>query len=123
MTASEISYLIKSNKTSNPYETSEVLVYGFNPFEEKVNKFFTEIQSRRKKLAQDFIADLNQRFGYANFTFDEFAKTYLGEKECMLMNNQWQVHHYGQTKNAIAGLAGFQNRNKEELYKEIMGKT
>lgn len=123
VTASEISYLIKSNKTSNPYETSEVLVYGFNPFEEKVNKFFTEIQSRRKKLAQDFIADLNQRFGYANFTFDEFAKTYLGERVCMLMNNQWQVHHYGQTKNAIAGLAGFQNRNKEELYKEIMGKT
>lgn len=123
VTGSELSYLIKSNKTSNPYETSEILVYGFNPFDEKIDNFFKKLQSRRKRLAQDFIAELNQRFGYANFSFEEFAKTYLSENGCLMMNNQWKVHHYGQTKNAIAGLAGFQNRNREELYKEIISKS
>lgn len=123
VTGSEISYIIKSNKTENPYETSELLVYGFNPFDNKVNDFFNNIQLKRKRLAEEYIRDLNQKFGYANFTYEEFARTYLNKNQFMMMNNQWKVQDYGQTKNAVAGLAGFQNRNKEELYSEIMKKT
>lgn len=123
VTGTEVSYIIKSNKTENPYETSELLVYGFNPFDSDINKFFDKIQQRRKQVAEDFIKDLNQKFGYANFTYEEFSKTYLNKKHFLMMNNQWKVHDYAQTKNAVAGLAGFKNRNKEELYAEIMSKT
>ena len=111
---------MKSDKTSNAFETAEVLVYGFNPFDKNIMTFFDSIKNKRAYLAKDFIHELNNRFGYADFSYEEFKKIYLSNTENTLMNNQWLVHHYGQTKNAIAGLANMQNRDKTQLYEELM---
>lgn len=120
VTGSELSYLIKSDKTSNPFETSEILVYGFNPFDEKINKYFEDLYSRRKNMINEFIDDLNKMFEYADFSIEEFHKIY-GKN--YIMNYQWKVHNYAQTKNAVAGLAISQNKDKALMYEEVMSKT
>ena len=48
VTGAELSFLIKADKTANPFETSEMLVYGFNPFDEKVQNYFQNLYSERK---------------------------------------------------------------------------
>jgi len=118
VTGSEISFVIKSDKTTNPYETSELLVYGFNPFNKNIEGFFSGIKEKRKHKANDFINDLNQMFGYAEYSIEEFEEIYKTGNP--MMNNQWKVHHYGQTKNAIAGFANSQNKDKTSMYKAIM---
>jgi len=123
VTGSEISFVIKSDKSTNPYETIEVLAYGINPFERKTSEFFTNIRKKREKLATEFIEKMKKLFGYADFSQEEFEKTFSLERKNFIFNNQWKVHHYGQTKNAIAGLANSQCKDKNLLYQEIMSKT
>lgn len=120
ITGSELSYLIKSDKTWNPFETSEILVYGFNPFDENINKYFEDLYSKRKNMIKEFIDDSNKMFEYADFSVEEFHKIY-GKN--YIMNSQWNVHNYVQTKNAVAGLAISQNKDKALMYEEIMSKT
>lgn len=123
VTGAEMSFAIKSDKTTNAFETIEALVYGFNPFSKKNTNFFKNISNKRELLAKNYIKELKERFGYADFSFEEFKNIYLDDCKYIMMNNQWKVHHYGQTKNAIAGLANFQNKDKTALYQEIMSKT
>lgn len=120
VTGTELSFIIESNKTSNPFETSEVLVYGFNPFEEKIENYFSSLRNKRKDMVKNYINDLKQMFGYADFSIEEFNKIY-GKN--YMMNYQWKVHNYGQTKNAISGLAISQNKDKAKMYEEIMSQT
>ena len=40
-----------------------------------------------------------------------------------MMNCQWKVHNYAQTKNAVSGLAISQNKDKALMYEEIMSRT
>ena len=120
VTGVELSFLIKADKTANPFETSEMLVYGFNPFDEKVQNYFQNLYSKRKKMVTNYIQDLNNLFGYADFSLEEFNKIY-GKN--YMMNYQWKVHNYGQTKNAVSGLAISQNKDKSVMYEEIMSKT
>ena len=70
-------------------------------------------------MITDYIKDLNEMFNYADFSLEEFNNIY-GKN--YLMNYSWKVHHYGQTKNAVSGLAISQGKNKEEMYKEVMSK-
>lgn len=125
VTGSEMSFAVNSDKSSNPYETIEVLMYGFNPFNRKISKYIKGIHEKREGEAISYISELNNRFGYADFSMKEFTETYNinTKKECWLANSQWKLHHYGQTKNAVAGLANAQHRDKTEMYKEIMSKT
>lgn len=125
ITGSELSFAIKADKTSNQFETSEVLVYGFNPFDKAISAFFKDIQTKREYNATKFIDDLNRMFKYADFSLEELCDIYKIDRKRngWLMNSQWKVHHYGQTKNAVAGLANSLNKDKSVLYKEIMLKT
>ncbi len=125
VTGSELSFVIKSNKTSNQFETSEILVYGFNPFNKSVTEFFKNIQTKREYYAEQFINDLNKMFRYADFSLEEMCSIYNinRKRNGWLMNSQWKIHHYGQTKNAVAGLANSLGVNKTTLYKEIMQST
>lgn len=120
VTGSEMSFLIKADKNGRPFETSEMLVYGFNPFEKNVNEYFDNLYARRKNMVKNYIEDLNKMFEYADFSVEEFNNTY-GKN--YVMNNTWKVHHYGQTKNAISGLAISQGKDKNVMYKEIMSQT
>lgn len=123
VTGAEMSFAIKSDKTTNPYETIEVLVYGFNPFDKKIDNHIHNLQNTRKNQAKEYIEDLKQRFGYADFSYEEYTDVFNINPKCMLANNQWSVHHYGQTKNAVAGLAISQGKDKSETYKSIMSQT
>lgn len=120
VTGSELSYLIKSDKTPNHLETSEILVYGFNPFDEKIKKYFNDLYAKREKMVNEYISDVTKMFGYADFSIEEFHKIY-GKN--YIMNYQWKVHNYAQTKNAISGLAISQGKDKNIMYEEIMSKT
>ena len=120
VTGSELSYLIKSDKTSNPFETSEILVYGFNPFDEKINKYFKNLYLKRENMVKEYISEVSKMFEYADFSLEEFHKIY-GKN--YIMNYQWKVHNYAQTKNAVAGLAISQNKDKTLMYEEIMTKA
>ena len=120
VTGAELSFLIPSDKTFNPFEVSEILVYGFNPFDEKINKYFKDLYLKRKNMIHEYISDVSKMFEYADFSIEEFHKIY-GEN--YIMNYQWKVHNYAQTKNAVAGLAISQNRDKALMYNEIMSKT
>lgn len=120
VTGSELSFLIESNKTTNPFETSEILVYGFNPFDEKIQNYFQNLYSKRKKMVVEFIKDLNSMFGYANFSIEEFNKTYGAN---YMMNYQWKVQNYGQTKNAVAGYANSLGKDINQMYQDTMSKT
>ncbi len=119
----EMSFAIKADKTANPFETAEVLVYGFNPSDKKIEKFLEEIQAKRKKLTIDFIENLKQKYGYADFSYEEFRKIYNSGRDYFMMNNQWKVHHYAQTKNAAAGLANSKGTDKSQFYEQIMAQT
>lgn len=120
ITGAELSLAVKSNKTNNNFETAEILAYGFNPFDKKISTFFENIQNKRKGLSREYIEELKKRFGYADFSLDEFLEIYLENSNNLMMNNQWKVHHYGQTKNAMAGLANELNKDKKYFYSEIM---
>ena len=121
VTGAEMSFAIKSDKSSNKFEPIEALVYGFNPFNKKVSNFFDGISLKREEKAKEFIRDLNDMFGYADFSLNEFNQTYRSgaKKSSWLMNSQWKVYHYGQTKNAVSGLANERGVDKSELYSQI----
>lgn len=118
---SEVSYIHQSPVTQNPCETSEFLIYGFNPFAEKTNRFFDNIQQKRQKLIVDYIQELRNYFPDANYNIDEFKQVYLTGKS-LRMNLHWKIYHYGQTKKAISELAKVKNQNPNDLYIEIMNR-
>lgn len=119
VTGAELSFLMKSDKSANPYETAEVLVYGFNPFEESVNNYFEILYTKRKNMVLEFIKDLNRLIDFGDFSIEEFNKNF-GKN--YMMNYQWQVHHYGQTKTATSGIAISKNIDKSKYYEEIISK-
>ncbi len=125
VTGAEVSYLIKSDKTTNPYETSELLVYGFNPFSKTVENFFENVRERRLEARKDFIKDLSEKFPDVKFSEYEFHNVYLGEdtSHTPIMNSYWQLFHYGQIKKALTDFARAKNLNPEEYFGEVMAKA
>lgn len=125
VTGSEVSYLIKSDKTTNPYETSELLVYGFNPYSKNVEQFFENVKNRRLLARENYIKDLSEQFPDTKFSQEEFLKVYLGENNSHIpiMNSFWQLFHYGQLKKVLSDTAKSKNLNPEEYFKETMSKV
>ena len=125
VTGSEVSYLIKSNKTSNPAETSELLVYGFNPFSKKVENFFENVRNRRIKARLDYIEELSGKFPETKFSEEEFLDIFLGDRKTHhpMMNSFWKVYHYGQIKKVLSDTAKAKGLNPEEYFKTCMSKA
>lgn len=117
----EISYALKVTNSNNPFEVAEVLSYGVNPFSDDVIAFVQNIHQKRQKMMINFLADLKMLYPNTTFSLEEMAKHYPTDKTC-LMNLQWQVHHYAQTKIGITQLAKRQNTQPEILYQQIMDK-
>ena len=117
----EISYALKVTNSNNPFEVAEVLAYGINPFSKNITDFVKNIHQKRQKMMNDFLTDLKALYPDTTFSLEEMSKYYPTDKTC-LMNLQWQVHHYAQTKMGISQLAKTRNMVPENLYKEIMDK-
>ena len=122
---SEVSFLIKSTKTSNPCETSELLVYGINPFSKEVNSFFSGLNSRRLEMRKNYIKDLQQRFSEVKFSEEEFLNIFLSGRitHIPMMNSYWQLYHYGQIKTVLSDTAKAKGLEPEQYFKEIMEKA
>ena len=120
---SEVSYLMKSSdKTANPYETTELLIYGFNPFSKKVETFFKDVLNRRLQARKDYIRDLSEKFPDTKFSEEEFLNVFLGDRvpHTPILNSYWQLYHYGQIKRELSCNAVFKNLNPEEYFRECM---
>ena len=122
---SEVSYLIKADKTSNPCETSELLIYGFNPFSPKVEEFFRNVLDRRIQTRRNYIRDLSEKFPDTKFSEDEFLNVFLKDKtrQFPMMNSYWQIYHYGQIKKVLSDTAKAKNFDPEQYFKDIMSKA
>ena len=122
---SELSFLLKSNKSKNPCETSELLVYGFNPFSKDAENFFNGLKEKRLQARRDYIKDLAELFPETNFSEEEFLNIFIADRgtHFPMMNSFWQVYHYGQIKTVISDTAKAKNINSEEYFKEIMEKA
>ena len=88
---SEVSFLIKSTKTANPCETSELLVYGINPFSKEVDGFFSELSRKRIQMRKDYIKDLEEAFPKTDFSEEEFLNIFLSDRisHIPMMNSYW----------------------------------
>ena len=119
---SEISFLIKSDKTTNPLETAELLVYGFNPFSQRVNDFFRTIKDTRLNVRKSYIKDLSDAFPDTKFSENEFCEVFLGERapQNPMMNSYWQLYHYGQLKKVLSDTAKAKNLNPEDYFRDII---
>lgn len=115
VTGSEISYTMKADKTNNPCECSEMLVYGFNPFSKKVNSFFNTMRKRRYDTITNYINDLSKTFPDVNFSEKEYFDVFLNKPNYKpTMNFYWDVYNYGKIKKATSDIAkkNYQNENK-----------
>lgn len=122
---SEVSYLIKSDKTTNPCETSELLVFGFNPFAKKVEAFFNDVLQRRLDAQKNYIKDLSEKFPNTKFSEEEFVNVFLGDRlpNKPMMNSFWQIYHYGQIKDVLSNTAKAKGLEPENYFKECMAKA
>lgn len=125
VTGSELSFAMVTDKTANPTETSELLAYCFNPFDNKVKKYFSNLSEKRKQVINHGIEQLKKTFPNVIFSPEEFSRTYSTDmtNHMFEMNLHWRVHHYGQTKYAIYQMAQNKGVNPETLYDEIMKKA
>ena len=121
----ELSYALKSPKSKNPTETSEVLAYCINPFDKKTTAYFENLYEKRRNAVSETIDDLNKMFPYVKFSTEEFGKSYGADINSAMyqMNLHWKLHHYGQTKLAISDIARQNGQDANALYSDIMSKT
>lgn len=114
----ELSFSHKAPKSSNPCEISEVLAYGFDPF--KLDKYCDKLQSRRNDTIDNMLADIRKALPLTDFNKDELIKTYNLNPDCLMMNSQWPVNHYAQTKHAITIQASRRGIDASKLYADTM---
>lgn len=114
----ELSFSHKVSNASNPCEISEVLAYGFNPF--KIDKYCDNLQTKRNLTIDNMLSDIRKALPLTNFNKEELIKTYNLNPDCFMMNSQWAVNHYAQTKHAITIQASRHNADPEKLYTDMM---
>lgn len=116
----EVSFAHSSPKSSNSCEMSEVLVFGVNPYSEKVSNFINGIKTKRTNMAKNFISEAEKKCPLTKFSFDEFSNYYEFEKYGNLMNIHWRAYHYVQTKHAATIQASKTGQNPQIFFDEIM---
>lgn len=123
--AVELSFVHMADKTTNPTETSEVLAYCINPFNENITKMLNNLHNKRRKMITKGINSLSEAFPNVKFSINEFSKYYNTDlaKDMYSANLHWRVHHYGQTKLALTNLADKKGINPEKYYDDIMSKV
>ena len=114
----EISFAHKSPKSANPCEISEFLAYGFDPF--KVDKYFNNLQIKRRKTLDSMMADIKKSLPLTNFDKDEFVKNYNINPDCIMMNSHWALYQYAQTKHAVTIQASRTGADASKMYEDIM---
>lgn len=121
----ELSYAHIAPKSANPTETSEVLAYCINPFDKKIQSYFSNLHLKRRNTIKNTIEELNLMFPKTEFSVDEFEKIYgiNLNRDMYRMNLHWKIHHYGQTKLAISDIAKKSGQNPTDFYSEIMSKV
>ena len=121
VTGSEISYTMKADKSNNPCECSEMLVYGFNPFSKKVDDFFNAMRQRRYDTITNYIKDLSKAFPDVNFSEKEYFDVFLNKPNYKpTMNFYWDVYNYGKIKKAASDIAKRESRDQDEFFQSLI---
>ena len=123
--AIELSFAHIADKSANKTETSELLAYCINPFDEKLKTYLQNLHAKRRNMIEDTIKEFQKRFPHMSFSKEEFSKIYGVDlqKDMFGANLHWKVAHYGQTKYAISNLANQKGKNSNTYYEQIMQKT
>ena len=91
---------VPTEKKYTRYENSEMLVYGINPFSEKLVDYVSKTLEKRKQMTIDFIRavkDLYPQFGYSVKEFGTQNKiNFL--KDFGVSNLYWRAREYVETK-------------------------
>ena len=114
----ELSFTHSATTGNNPFEISEVLAYGINPF--KFDKFCKNLQERRSKFIDNMLEDIQKAYPKTKFDRDELIKFYNLNPDCLMMNSHWAVYHYGQTKTALTIQAARRGFDPEKFYSDTM---
>ncbi len=114
----ELSFSHRAPNEKNPFEISEVLAYGINPF--KFDKFCKNLQQKRSNCIDKMLDDICKLIPLTKFSRHELIEFYELNPECIMMNSHWQVFHYAQTKHALTIQASRKGVNPEIFYAETM---
>ena len=114
----ELSFAHSSPKSKNPFEISEVLAYGIDPF--KFEGFCKKLQAKRTNMIDKMLQDIQQALPLTKFDKDELFKYFGLNPKILIMNSHWPVFHYAQTKHALTIQASRKGVAPDILYKDVM---
>ena len=114
----ELSFTHRSPKSSNPFEISEVLAYGINPF--KFDKFCQNLQAKRSRFIDDMLDDIQKAYPKTHYNREELIQFYGLNPDCLMMNCHWPVYHYAQTKTLLTIQAVRRGFDSDKFYRDTM---
>ncbi len=91
---------VPTEKNYTRYENSEMLVYGINPFSEKLVKYVSDTLEKRKQMTIDFISAVNGLYPQFDYSVKEFATQNRIKflKDFGVSNLYWRAREYVETK-------------------------
>ena len=91
---------VPTDKNYTRYENSEMLVYGINPFSEKLVNFVSNTLEKRKQMTIDFIKAVNNLYPQFDYSVKEFGTQNRIKflKDFGVSNLYWRAREYVETK-------------------------
>ncbi len=98
--AIKLSFAHPAPKSQIGFENSEMLVYGINPFDDKLVDFVKELTSRRKGMVLNFIREVNAMYPEFAYNILEFAEQnrLKFDSDYTVSNLYWRAREYAETK-------------------------
>ncbi len=107
--AIKISYAHKAPNSKLKYESSDMLVYGINPYSVTLSNFIENLITKRKTMIISFIKEVNTLYPEFSYNLIEFAQqnNIKYKRDFTLSNLYWRAREYAETKGdtAIKGLS------------------
>ncbi len=102
--AIKLSFAHTAPKSQIGFENSEMLVYGINPFDDKLVAFVKELTSKRKGMVLNFIREVNTMYPEFSYNILEFAEQnrLKFDSDYTVSNLYWRAREYAETKGDTA---------------------
>lgn len=105
----KLSFAHEAPNSNLGYESSDMLIYGINPFSENLISFVESTIQKRKAMTVDFIKKINELYPEFAYSVVEFAKQnrIKYKKDFAISNLYWRAREYAETKGdtAIRGIS------------------
>ena len=102
--AIKLSFAHEAPKSQIGFENSEVIVYGINPFDDKLVDFVQDLTKRRKGMVLDFIREVNAMYPEFSYNILEFVEQnrLKFDSDYTVSNLYWRAREYAETKGDTA---------------------